>query len=63
MRLDQTYQNINKVINTPFQNVTWTGAVVVDSSTGAVTVTGQVGQIMSNLKIGTLATMNYTVIS
>lgn len=63
MRLDQTYQNINKVINTPFEDVTWTGEVVVNQSTGAVAVTGQVGQIMKNLKIGTLATMNYTVIS
>lgn len=63
MRLDQTYQNINKVINTPFEDVIWTGEVVVNQSTGAVTVTGQVGQIMKNLKIGTLATMNYTVIS
>lgn len=62
MRLDQTYQDINRVINTPFESVTWTGAVVENSSTGAVTVTGEVGQIMSNLKIGTLATMNYTVI-
>ena len=63
MRLDQTYQNINKVINTPFEDVTWTGEVVVNQGTGEVTVTGQVGQIMKNLKIGTLATMNYTVIS
>ena len=63
MRLDQSYQDINRVINTPFQDVTWSGAVVVNSSTGAVTVTGEAGQIMKNLKIGTLATMNYTVIS
>lgn len=61
-RLSYTGDQTNAFIGTPYAAQSFTGSVVV-SPTGAVTITGQKGQALANLGIGTLATMNYTVIS
>ena len=60
-QLSWTGAQTNAFIGTPYASQSFTGSVVVDSD-GSVTITGQKGQALSNLGIGSLATMNYTVI-
>ena len=61
-QLSYTGAQTNAFIGTPYAAQTFTGSVVVNASTGAVTITGQKGQALANLGIGSLATMSYTVI-
>ena len=60
-QLSTTGAETDKIVSAPYYAQTFTGSVVVSS--GTVTITGQKGQFFANLGIGTLATMNYTVIS
>ena len=60
-QLSWTGAQTNAFIGTPYAAQSFTGSVVVSGS-GTVTVTGQKGQALANLGIGTLATMSYTVI-
>ena len=59
-QLTTTGAQTNAIVASPYSVQSLTGSVVVSS--GTVTVTGQKGQFLSNLGIGTLATMNYSVI-
>jgi len=59
--LSWTGAQTNAFVGTPYAAQTFTGSVVV-AANGTVTVTGQKGQALANLGIGTLATMSYTVI-
>lgn len=60
-QLTVTGSNANKIIASPYSAQSFTGSVVVTN--GTVTVTGQKGQFLSNLGIGSVGTMNYTVVS